>query len=86
MFLWITPSQNMGIEEQADEVQKVKRSENGVISNPFYLTPDESVYASSACSSIPMFLWITPSPPCLAIAIAILDSVTVSIPAEITGM
>ena len=29
---------NMGIEEQADEVQKVKRSENGVITNPFFLT------------------------------------------------
>ena len=29
---------NMGVEEQADEVQKVKRSENGVISNPFFLT------------------------------------------------
>lgn len=39
---------NMGIEEQADEVQKVKRSENGVISNPFFLTPDESVYEAEA--------------------------------------
>jgi len=39
---------NMGIEEQADEVQKVKRSENGVITNPFFLTPDESVYEAEA--------------------------------------
>ncbi|ECO1693677.1 IMP dehydrogenase, partial [Listeria monocytogenes] len=39
---------NMGIEEQAEEVQKVKRSENGVITNPFYLTPDESVYEAEA--------------------------------------
>ena len=39
---------NMGIEEQAEEVQKVKRSENGVITNPFYLTPDESVYEQEA--------------------------------------
>lgn len=37
---------NMSIEQQADEVQKVKRSENGVITNPFYLTPDEQVFAA----------------------------------------
>lgn len=30
---------NMSIEEQATEVDKVKRSENGVITNPFYLSP-----------------------------------------------
>ena len=30
---------NMTIEQQADEVDKVKRSENGVIVNPFSLTP-----------------------------------------------
>lgn len=34
---------NMTIEEQADEVRKVKRSENGVILDPFYLTPDKTV-------------------------------------------
>ncbi|MCG3399526.1 IMP dehydrogenase [Staphylococcus massiliensis] len=39
---------NMNIEDQADEVQKVKRSENGVITNPFYLTPEESVYKAEA--------------------------------------
>ena len=39
---------NMNIEDQADEVQKVKRSENGVISNPFFLTPEESVYEAEA--------------------------------------
>ena len=39
---------NMGVEEQADEVQKVKRSENGVIMNPFFLTPEESVYEAEA--------------------------------------
>ncbi len=38
----------MGVEEQADEVQKVKRSEIGVISNPFFLTPEESVYEAEA--------------------------------------
>lgn len=34
---------NMSIEEQAEEVRKVKRSENGVIMDPFFLTPDNSV-------------------------------------------
>ncbi len=35
---------NMSIEEQADQVDKVKRSESGVITNPFYLTPEHQVY------------------------------------------
>ena len=30
---------NMSIEQQADAVDRVKRSENGVIVNPFFLTP-----------------------------------------------
>ncbi|MBK0347164.1 IMP dehydrogenase [Aerococcaceae bacterium zg-ZJ1578] len=34
---------NMSIDEQAHEVQKVKRSENGVILDPFYLTPEHLV-------------------------------------------
>ena len=34
---------NMSIEQQADEVDKVKRSENGVIVNPFSLTEDHLV-------------------------------------------
>ena len=34
---------NMSIEEQFDEIDKVKRSENGVIVNPFYLSPDHLV-------------------------------------------
>ncbi len=34
---------NMPIERQADEVDKVKRSENGVIVNPFYLSKDNTV-------------------------------------------
>ncbi|MCD7959017.1 MAG: IMP dehydrogenase [Ruminococcus sp.] len=34
---------NMTIEQQADEVDKVKRSENGVIVNPFSLTEDRLV-------------------------------------------
>lgn len=39
---------NMSIEEQAEEVDKVKRSESGVITNPFYLTPDHKVYDAEA--------------------------------------
>ncbi len=35
---------NMSIERQADEVDKVKRSENGVIVNPFFLSPDHFVF------------------------------------------
>lgn len=35
---------NMSIEEQAEQVDKVKRSERGVITNPFYLLPDHQVY------------------------------------------
>ena len=31
---------NMTIENQADEIDKVKRSENGVIVNPFFLSPE----------------------------------------------
>ncbi|MDE7230657.1 MAG: IMP dehydrogenase [Oscillospiraceae bacterium] len=34
---------NMTIEKQVDEVDKVKRSENGVIVNPFFLSPDDTV-------------------------------------------
>lgn len=34
---------NMSIAEQADEVRKVKRSENGVIIDPFFLTPEHLI-------------------------------------------
>lgn len=35
---------NMSIEQQSVEVDKVKRSENGVIVNPFFLSPGHFVY------------------------------------------
>lgn len=35
---------NMSMEAQAEEVVTVKRSENGVIKNPFFLTPDHQVF------------------------------------------
>ena len=34
---------NMSITQQADEVRKVKRSENGVIIDPFFLTPEHTI-------------------------------------------
>lgn len=39
---------NMSIEEQAEEVDKVKRSENGVITDPFSLTPDHTLADADA--------------------------------------
>jgi len=39
---------NMTIEEQATEVDKVKRSENGVILNPFFLSPMHTVKDADA--------------------------------------
>lgn len=34
---------NMSVDEQAQEVDRVKRSEHGVIIDPFYLSPDKTV-------------------------------------------
>ena len=51
---------NMSIEEQADEVDKVKRSENGVITDPFSLSPDhtladaDSLMAKYRISGVPI--------------------------------
>ncbi|WP_149454428.1 IMP dehydrogenase [Pasteuria penetrans] len=42
---------NMGIDEQAGEVDRVKRSESGVISNPFYLHPEHRVHEAKALMS-----------------------------------
>ena len=39
---------NMSIEAQANEVDMVKRSENGVISDPFYLSPDHTLADADA--------------------------------------
>jgi IMP dehydrogenase len=42
---------NMGVKEQAEEVDRVKRSESGVISNPFYLHPEHKVRDAEALMS-----------------------------------
>ena len=42
---------NMSIENQVDNVLRVKRSENGVIQNPFFLSPDNYVYEAEALMS-----------------------------------
>ncbi|GMK40925.1 inosine-5'-monophosphate dehydrogenase [Paenibacillus sp. CCS19] len=39
---------NMSISQQAEEVDRVKRSESGVITNPFSLTPNHHVYDAEA--------------------------------------
>jgi len=39
---------NMSIDAQADEVDKVKRSENGVITDPFSLSPDHTLADADA--------------------------------------
>ena len=39
---------NMPIEKQADMVDRVKRSENGVIVNPFFLSPENTVKDADA--------------------------------------
>ena len=50
---------NMSISQQAEQVDMVKRSENGVITNPFWLGPghtlaeaDELMAKSPACPSV----------------------------------
>ncbi len=42
---------NMTIQEQAAEVDKVKRSENGVITNPFFLSPQHTLKDAEALMS-----------------------------------
>ena len=42
---------NMSIHDQADQIERVKRSENGVIENPFYLSPDHYVYDANELMS-----------------------------------
>ena len=39
---------NMSIEAQAEEVDKVKRSENGVITDPFFLSPEHTLADADA--------------------------------------
>ena len=42
---------NMTIEEQATQVDKVKRSEHGVITDPFFLSPDHTIRDAEALMS-----------------------------------
>src|SRR6056297_1138226 len=42
---------NMSIKKQADEVDKVKRSESGVIVDPFSLSPDNMIYEAEELMS-----------------------------------
>ncbi|AGB40079.1 inosine-5''-monophosphate dehydrogenase [Halobacteroides halobius DSM 5150] len=42
---------NMSVDEQAAEVDKVKRSESGVIVNPFYLNPEDEIYEAEKLMS-----------------------------------
>ena len=39
---------NMSVEQQAEEVDMVKRSENGVITDPFFLSPDHTLGDANA--------------------------------------
>ena len=57
---------------------------NGSVITPF--SERFTLSTSSACASMDIFLCMIPIPPCLAIAIAMRCSVTVSIPALIIGM
>jgi IMP dehydrogenase len=42
---------NMSIARQAEEVDKVKRSENGVITDPFFLSPEHTLYDATELMS-----------------------------------
>ena len=57
---------NMSIERQVEEVDRVKRSENGVIVDPFHLSPEHFVFdadelmasiASAVCRSAKRASW-----------------------------
>ena len=52
---------NMPIRQQADQVDRVKRSENGVINNPFFLSPARSTSAAFP-SAMPTASWWASSP------------------------
>ena len=42
---------NMPIRQQADQVDRVKRSENGVINNPFFLSPEHTLKDAPTATS-----------------------------------
>ena len=44
------------MKQQAEEVDKVKRSENGVITDPFYLSPEHTLEdANELMAKVPHF-------------------------------
>ena len=64
---------NMGIEQQAAEVDRVKRSESGMITNPFTLGPDaivaEALHRESGRAGLPFCILLVLIAYCLALAL-----------------
>ena len=75
---------NFAIKSSASNSVLSSESENGSVMTPF--SDRFTLSTSSACAVMDMFLWIMPIPPCLAIAIAMRCSVTVSMLALIIGI
>ena len=48
---------NMSIEQQAEQVDKVKRSESGVISDPFFLTPEKHIFDAEHLMGQISYFW-----------------------------
>ena len=75
---------NLPISSSASATMWSSVSEKGSTITPF--SERFTLSTSSACCSIVIFLWMIPIPPSLAIAIAMRESVTVSIAAVMIGV